>query len=160
MRSWKSSACTSSGCARRNAPGTATDRPWPSSSSTPTSSRCTAQGASRPTSPAGWLPTDLSIAFPTAGELWKWALTRRWGGVRRGALELFLDQALILPAGRKAATVWGELAAEAQRRGRPRPLNDTWIAACCIQAGLPLLTLNRRDFADFAEHEGLVLLGG
>jgi predicted nucleic acid-binding protein len=46
----------------------------------------------------------------------------------------------------------------AQRRGRPRPLNDTWIAACCIKGGLPLLTLNRRDFADFAEHDGLVLL--
>jgi toxin FitB len=44
------------------------------------------------------------------------------------------------------------------RRGRPRPLNDTWIAACCIEGGLPLITLNRRDFADFAEHNGLVLL--
>jgi toxin FitB len=57
----------------------------------------------------------------------------------------------------------GTITAGAQRRGRPRPLNDTWIAACCIQAGLPLLTLNRRDFAQFAhfaEHEGLVLLGG
>ena len=50
--------------------------------------------------------------------------------------------------------------AAAQRRGRPRPLNDSWIAACCIESGLPLLTLNRRDFADFAEHDGLVLLGG
>jgi predicted nucleic acid-binding protein len=70
---------------------------------------------------------DLSIAFATAGELWKWALPRQWGG--------------------------------AQRRGRPRPVNDTWIAACCIEGGLPLLTLNRRDFADFAEHDGLVLLG-
>jgi toxin FitB len=43
--------------------------------------------------------------------------------------------------------------------GRPRPLNDSWIAACCIEWGLPLVTLNRRDFADFAEHDGLVLLG-
>jgi predicted nucleic acid-binding protein len=41
-----------------------------------------------------------------------------------------------------------------------RPLNDTWIAACCIEGGLPLLTLNRRDFGDFAEHDGLVLLDG
>jgi hypothetical protein len=49
---------------------------------------------------------------------------------------------------------------EAQRRGRPRPLNDSWIAACRIESGLPLLTLNRRDFADFAERDGLVLLGG
>jgi hypothetical protein len=44
-------------------------------------------------------------------------------------------------------------------RGRPRRLNDTWTAACCIEGGLPLLTLNRRDFADFAQHDGLVLLG-
>ena len=102
---------------------------------------------------------DLSIAFATAGELWKWALARRWGGARRGGLELFLDQALILPASLEVAKVWGELTAGAQRRGRPRPLNDTWIAACCIEGGLPLLTLNRRDFADFAEHDGLVLLG-
>jgi toxin FitB len=102
---------------------------------------------------------DLSIAFATAGELWKWALARRWGDARRGGLELFLDQALILPASLKVARVWGELAASGQRRGRPRPLNDTWIAACCIEGGLPLLTLNRRDFADFAEHDGLMLLG-
>jgi hypothetical protein len=26
------------------------------------------------------------------------------------------------------------------------------------RGGLPLLTLNRRDFADFAENDGLVLL--
>jgi toxin FitB len=65
-----------------------------------------------------------------------------------------------LPAGLAVAQVWGELTTAAQRRGRPRPLNDTWIAACCIEAGLPLLTLNRRDFVDFSEHDGLVLLDG
>jgi predicted nucleic acid-binding protein len=54
--------------------------------------------------------------------------------------------------------VWGALAAGAQSRGRPRPQNDTWIAACCIESGLPLVTRNRRDYHDFAEHEGLVLL--
>jgi predicted nucleic acid-binding protein len=42
----------------------------------------------------------------------------------------------------------------------PRPLHDTWIAACCTERGLPLLILNRRDFANFAEHDGLVLLDG
>jgi predicted nucleic acid-binding protein len=103
--------------------------------------------------------SELTIAFVTAGELWKWALARRWGGARRGGLELFLDQALILRADLEVAKVWGEMSAGAQRRGRPRPLNDTWIAACCIEGGLPLLILNRRDFADFAEHNGLVLLG-
>jgi toxin FitB len=56
------------------------------------------------------------------------------------------------------ARTWGEITTAARRRGRPRPLNDSWIAACCIAEGLPLLTLNRRDFADFADHDGLVLL--
>ena len=101
---------------------------------------------------------DISIAFATAGELWKWALSRRWGGVRRGGLDLWLAEATIKPAGLAEAQVWGAITTTTQQRGRPRPLNDAWIAACCIESGLPLLTLNRRDFADFAEHDGLVLL--
>ena len=103
---------------------------------------------------------DISVALATAGELWKGALAARWGGARRGGLDLWLEQALILDANLKVARIWGEITAEALRRGRPRPTNDTWIAACCIEGGLPLLSLNRRDFADFAAHDGLVLLAG
>ena len=102
---------------------------------------------------------DICIAFATAGELGKGALNRRWGGVRRGALDLWLAETTLIPAGLAEAQVWGAITTAAQRRGRPRPLNDSWIAACCIERGLPLLTLNRRDFDDFAEHDGLVLLG-
>jgi toxin FitB len=101
---------------------------------------------------------QLCIAFATAGELWKGALAARWGGARRGGLDRWLDQATILPGGLSVARTCGAIAATAQLRGRPRPPNDTWIAACCIKSGLPLVTLNRRDFADFAEHDGLVLL--
>ena len=101
---------------------------------------------------------DVSITFATAGELWKGALAKRWGGARRGGLDLSLARRRIIPADVVTAKVWGEMTAAGQRRGRPRPLNDGWIAACCIERGLPLLTLNRRDFADFAEHDGLVLL--
>jgi toxin FitB len=72
--------------------------------------------------------------------------------------DLWLNQATVLPAGLATAQTWARMTAGAERRGRPRPLNDSWIAACCIESGLPLLTLNRRDFADFAEHDGLVLL--
>jgi len=42
-------------------------------------------------------------------------------------------------------------------RGRPRPKNDTWIAACRIVHDLPLATFNRKDFQDFAEYEVLRL---
>jgi predicted nucleic acid-binding protein len=117
---------------------------------------------------AGRLPSGYShlvaayqhcMAFATAGELWKGALDKRWGAARRGALDLWLAREPILPAGLRVAKVWGTITADARRRGRPRPLNDTWIAACCIEGGLPLLTLNRRDFTDFVEHDGLMLLG-
>lgn len=112
--------------------------------------------------PAGFtrqvVTNDISITFATAGELWKGAVVKRWGGARRGGLDLWLAETRVLPAGLAVAEIWGKLTAKAQRRGRPRPLNDTWIAACCIETGLPLLTLNHRDFADFAEHDGLVLL--
>ena len=64
----------------------------------------------------------------------------------------------VIPAGKSVAVVWGELSAAATRRGRPRPVNDTWIAACCIAYGVPLATLNVKDFADFAEHHGLAFI--
>jgi toxin FitB len=61
----------------------------------------------------------------------------------------------VLPFDETVATTWGELQARAQHRGRPRPVSDTWIAACCLVDRLPLATLNTKDFA---EHDGLVLL--
>jgi toxin FitB len=118
---------------------------------------------------AGRLPDEYArlvvtsqhcIAFATAAELWKGALDKRWGDARRAELDLWLAKEPILPASLRVAKVWSAITTGGQRRGRPRPLNDTWIAACCIQTGLPLLTLNRRDFADFAQHDGLILLGG
>jgi predicted nucleic acid-binding protein len=102
---------------------------------------------------------DSSIAFATAAELWKGALTRRWGAARRGGLDLWLAGAPVLAAGLETAQTWAEITAGAQRRGRPRPLHATWIAGCCRERQPPLLTLNRRDLADVAEHDGLVLLG-
>jgi predicted nucleic acid-binding protein len=50
------------------------------------------------------------------------------------------------------------VAGAAPGRGRPRPQNDTWIAACCLRYQVPLVTLNTADFSDFAAHHSLVLL--
>ena len=73
-------------------------------------------------------------------------------------LRRFFTQVVVLPYGPAVARVRGELQAYAQVRGRPRPANDTWIAACCIARVLPLATFNIKDYADFAEHEGLELV--
>lgn len=101
---------------------------------------------------------SIAITFVTLGELTKWTLVRTWGPRRLEALEHFLSRVLVLPYSRRVARTWGELQAHAQRRGRPRPANDTWIAACCLVRELPLATLNRKDFEDFAEHDGLQLI--
>ena len=102
--------------------------------------------------------TPICITFVSVGELHKWALVHRWGAAARGGMELWIARRSILPYDPEVARTWGAIAAGAQLRGRRRPENDTWVAACCIYSGLPLLTQNRRDFADFAIHDGLRLL--
>lgn len=65
---------------------------------------------------------------------------------------------IVLPYSEDVARTWGQISADAIQRGRPRPANDTWIAACALAYGLPLATLNTKDFKDFAEHGGLNLI--
>jgi toxin FitB len=69
----------------------------------------------------------------------------------------FLALVVVLPYSRAVAIRWGEIQGQAQRRGRPRPVNDTWVAACSLVRGHPVATLNVKDFSDFADHEGLEL---
>lgn len=65
---------------------------------------------------------------------------------------------MVLSYDESVATTWGTIQARAQLRGRPRPANDAWIAACCLVDDLPLATLNVKDYEDFARYEGLRLL--
>ena len=86
-----------------------------------------------------------------------------WTKLRHGARAIWRCSTASSPTsghpGSKAiAAIWGGLSAAAIQRGRPRPVNDTWVAACCLAYQLPLATLNLRDFKDFAERHGLRLL--
>jgi len=110
-----------------------------------------------------WIAPHLTgrrvwITFVTVGELAKWAEIRSWGAPARRRLDLWLSGVGIIPYDEAVARTWGRLAAGAQRRGRPRPQNDTWIAACCVRHDIPLITLNVRDFIDHSEHDALSLL--
>jgi toxin FitB len=98
------------------------------------------------------------ITFVTLGELSQWAELRRWGRGNRDALENWLGGVIVLPYSNDVASTWGRISAAAIQRGRARPANDTWIAACALTYGLPLATLNVKDFEDFAEHDGLQLI--
>lgn len=98
------------------------------------------------------------LTFVTVGELWKWAEVRSWGEGNRSQLGAWIAARPILPYDAEIARTWARMSAGAQLRGRPRPQNDTWIGACCVRHGVPLVTLNTKDFAPFVEHDGLVLL--
>jgi predicted nucleic acid-binding protein len=100
----------------------------------------------------------LCITFVTLGELTKWTVLRSWGPRKLADLAEWRRGVVLLPVDESVSTTWGQLQARAQRRGRPRPVNDTWIAACCLVDGLPLATFNVKDFEDFAAHDGLDLL--
>ena len=105
------------------------------------------------------LGAQIGITFITLGELTRWVTLRQWGPTRRAELEGWLAPRPTLPSTDDVARLWGEGSAPATRRGRPRPQNDTWIAAACLAYDLPLATVNVKDFRDFAEHEGLTLVG-
>ncbi len=103
-------------------------------------------------------PHEAAITFVTVGELTRWVFTRELGARRRGQIEQVIAATPKIPGGVDVARKWGELVAFAAKRGRPMPVNDSWVAACCLVYGLPLATLNLSDFADLADHEGLTLI--
>ena len=84
---------------------------------------------------------------------------RHWGSYRRGELSDWLSGIPVLPGDEAVAAIWGRLSAAASHRGRPRPVNDMWIAACCLAYEAPLATLNLKDYEDFTEYHGLRILG-
>ena len=83
-------------------------------------------------------PHEVAITFLTVGELRKWAVVRQLGARRRAELDAWVDARPKMPAGADVARTWGEIVGSAARRGRPRPVNDSWIAACCLTTICPL----------------------
>ncbi|HET9142161.1 type II toxin-antitoxin system VapC family toxin, partial [Actinophytocola sp.] len=98
------------------------------------------------------------ITFVTLAELTTWVELRHWGPSRLASFARWLDGVGVLHSTDGIARMWGRIMAGAVACGRPRPQNDTWIAACCLANGLPLATLNAKDFDYFAEHERLSLI--
>ncbi|GIF66016.1 hypothetical protein Ais01nite_40510 [Asanoa ishikariensis] len=102
--------------------------------------------------------TAWCLTFVSVGELTQWASLRDWSHRNLAALDGWMSHCLMLDAGWETAQTWGRLSAAGRRRGRMHPTNDAWIAASCLTEGLPLATYNVKDYADFVEHHGLMLV--
>lgn len=101
------------------------------------------------------LPDDLRssltgvfvrVTFVTVGELFRGAIHASWGRRRVSELTDWLSRVEPIPGDGAVAERWGEITGRALAAGRPVPANDGWIAACCVTHGLPLATLNLRDY--------------
>lgn len=97
-------------------------------------------------------PERLFLSVVTLGELAK-GVARLDPGRRRDQLARWLAQDLTAQfAGRVlifdeiVAVRWGEMMAEAERRGRPRPAVDLQIAATAACSSLGIVTRNTSDF--------------
>lgn len=115
---------------------------------------------------------DLVRAFPTEGELLHWLACTQPGARKQlyeqGVREI-LDQTGLIDGTPEVSRQWARIAAEGRAQGRVHihdrghqyreaQLNDTWIAACALAHGLPLVSDNAKDFAWMVPALGLDLI--
>ncbi|GIE80477.1 hypothetical protein Aph02nite_64270 [Actinoplanes philippinensis] len=102
--------------------------------------------------------TTQVLTFINWAELTTWPQIRDWSASNRAGLAEWMSRFVLLTGERVVAELCGDLAADAMRRGRGKPTNDMWIAACCLAHDLPLATLNLKDFDYFRIHYGLSIV--
>ncbi len=99
--------------------------------------------------PLGELPEAAAISVITVAELHLGVLMARQSSVRSQrvrTLRAALDSFEPLPIDSQVALIFGDLVAEARRRGRRPKIMDTWIAATAVQHDLTVYTQDE-DFS-------------
>lgn len=104
------------------------------------------------------LAAQIVVCPTVAGELlagFKFGTREK---ANRRKWEQFLDNPRVVELGIDADTAefYAEVYRALRAKGTPIPTNDLWIAACALQNGLPLATLD----AHFRAVDGLVLALG
>ncbi len=93
---------------------------------------------------------DLYLSVLSLGELEK-GIQKLADGKRKHALTAWVQdfsdlfQEHTLPVSKTIALAWGELQAEAEKKGRPLPAIDSLLAATARVHGLTLVTRNNAD---------------
>ena len=115
---------------------------------------------------------DMVRAFPTEAELHVW-LQRLPEDSRKAeyaqGIQEVLDQTGLIDGTDVVAQHWARIIAAGESSalihvrdsGNPKreaQLNDTWIAACALAHGLPLVTDNGKDFAWMQKPLGLKMI--
>jgi predicted nucleic acid-binding protein len=95
----------------------------------------------------------LCLSSITIGEIKK-GIEKLAVSDRRKALAEWLEDELlvrfkdkVLPIDTAVVLVWGKLAADLEKQGKPMPAIDSLLAATALQGELALVTRNENDFA-------------
>ncbi|MEI8194923.1 MAG: type II toxin-antitoxin system VapC family toxin [Phycisphaerae bacterium] len=91
------------------------------------------------------------ISAPALGELFFGTWNSEQLARNQRKLEFFVGDCHVLDITAATARVYAQIRLDLKRRGKPIPENDLWIAAACLEHGLPLAT---RD-AHFTHVSGL-----
>ena len=96
----------------------------------------------------------LFLSVITIGEI-KRGIEKLPDSKRKSVLQDWLEDDLlirfrekILPIDAAVMLVWGQLAADLEKQGKPMPAVDSLIAATCLQGRLDLVTRNESDFVN------------
>jgi predicted nucleic acid-binding protein len=99
----------------------------------------------------------LGLPLPVLGEIYYGMFNGSKTQANQEQLRRFLQspRLQVLSIDETTAKIFGEIAAELRRTGKPIQHNDMWIAALCKQYDYPLLTADR----DFERVMGLEVVG-
>jgi tRNA(fMet)-specific endonuclease VapC len=91
---------------------------------------------------AQWIQafTEVYLPVPVIGELRFGALNSQRAAQNIRRVEQLVSRCQVLNATVNTAEVYARIRIELKRKGKPIPENDLWIAALCIERGLPLAT--------------------
>lgn len=87
-------------------------------------------------------PTEVAVSVVTIGELRAGVLVADDGDIRARRLATLRRAEMLEPLSvdDDVAEAWASLRAALRNEGRRMPVNDSWIAATAIAAGLPVVT--------------------
>jgi predicted nucleic acid-binding protein len=92
---------------------------------------------------------NVAISYVTIGELYFWAVRRKWGAERLGLMEDTIRATTVARYDLEVCRTYAHLKSALRNPSGSHKVigdNDLWIAACAVRYGIPLVTHNRRHF--------------
>jgi tRNA(fMet)-specific endonuclease VapC len=90
------------------------------------------------------VPSSIEVLLPTPviGELRYGALNSRRATDNLADVERLVSRCRVLDITASTAATYARLRMALKQKGKPIPENDLWIAALCVEHGVPLATLD------------------